>query len=94
MLADCVGVLADHGLRFVGSLNHSIDVYAGASRLIVADDIGSILPECCRTGWWLISPIFTQEVYGTQKITRVTAINVVGELIFAANGDCKIKYAA
>ena len=94
MLLSCTRVLVDHGLQVTGSLNSD---RPGVVRLFVEDQFDRILPAQCDRGselMKLVSVQLTQEAYGEQRLTRVSSIDIVGELIFAPNGVAKIKRVA
>lgn len=92
LLPEVAKVLTDHGLKFTGTMQYGFREYDAQDmlRLIVCDEFNQILPEQCNAGWWLISVTFTIEAYGTQRITKISAIDVVGKLEFTPNGVSRL----
>jgi hypothetical protein len=73
VLPDVIGVLGDAGLKIEASLD-------GSPGAIVLGVSGDILPEECAEEGVLVKQVaieLTQEAYGRQRMTRVSAIRVV-----------------
>lgn len=80
-LPEVANVIRDHGLKLRGSIASS-DPYRDLVVLILEDQFGDKLPAQCEHGWWLVSMTITQEVYGAQKMTKISAIEAVRKLAF------------
>lgn len=97
MLPRLASVIADAGLRITGSLTCGFDGEEKI-RLVVVDDFDRVLPDACAVrsdgGWQVVTFTFLQENYGSQVMTRIQSVDIVGQLIFGADGRSKVVKAA
>lgn len=94
MLVDAVRVLSDAGLRICASLRSSEET-TNAVRIVFEDEFESILPEeCGLPGWRLVSVQMSVQCYGGQRLTRVDKFDVIGRLVFGADGRARVERPA
>lgn len=77
-------LLADAGFRIVGS-ERSRPEYEGTIRIRIA---GSALPAECGEAEHLVNLTFEVETYGSQRITRIREVQLVGGPMRRGLHDC------